>query len=59
MTSMQLKTEIHTTSPFTPMSFFMLDFTLQEAEEMLAKSKLLTSEQKKAALEEYRLMLID
>ena len=48
---------MHTTNPFTPMSFFMLDVTIQEAEEMLGRTKLLTPEQKKATLEEYKALL--
>lgn len=39
------------------MSFLMLDIALQEAKEFLGNSKLLTPEQKKFILEEYRLLL--
>jgi len=51
--------KMYTTNPFTPMSFFMLDVTLEEAEEMLGRSALLTPEQKKTTLEEYRVLLAE
>lgn len=50
---------MNTINPFTPMSFLMLDVTLQEAEELLGNSKLLTPEQKKSILEDYKLLLAE
>lgn len=39
------------------MSFYMLDYSLTEAEALLKNSKLLNDEQKQAILAEYRTML--
>jgi hypothetical protein len=44
-------------NPFTPMSFYMLDYSLAEAEALLKNSKLLNEKQKQAILAEYSTML--
>lgn len=48
---------MNTVNPFTPMSFYMLDYSVEEAEDLLKNSKLLNAEQKTAILEEYKEML--